>query len=270
MRFLSIVSSLLLLGAATAQSASPSASGSPSCTPTSSDNQVVQLAWYLQFFIDQFSSSVSIDQSLVSSLPDSSSANYAQNLRGLQQKNHLGVRAVQQLGAKVPGFTTPRCNYTVPSAPDGMSYLTMAARLESDVTGAFIGLAGYSQKPEITFLLARLAAEHSAHAAYLGSHLTPAYFHQSNLTTLVPAYPPDYVLKAGSQPGQLGRYLHGCAKQPPGPCGQALLIGPLGANLTSPSVSSSAVASSSSVLFGISSSTPASGSASATPTPGYK
>lgn len=266
MRFFSILSSLALLGAATAQSASPTPSGSPSsCTPGNADNQVVQFAWYLQFFIDRFYGSVALNQTILSGLPESSSVNYADNLRGLQQKNRLGVRAIQQLGAKVPGFTTPQCNFSLPSIQNGRTYLSQAARFESDVSGAFIGLAGYSQKPEITFLMARLAAEHGAHSAYLGSHLAPVYF-EANHTALIPAYSPGHVVKAGYQPGMLGRYLHGCAREPAGPCGQQLLIGTLGANLTSPSVSSSLVmASSSSLGLSSASSTPASLIASATP-----
>lgn len=278
MRFLSFLSSMLLVGAATAQSATPSSSGAASaCTPASSDNKVVQLAWNLQSLLERYYASVPISPTILSSLPNSSSVDYSTNLRGVQQQNHLGARALQQLGAKVPGFTTPRCNSTLPKPNDGATYLKYAAELEYDVCGAFIGLAGYTQKPEISFLMSRLAAEHAAQATWLGSHVSPVFF-QSNSTALISAYSPDYVLKSGNKPGMLGRYLRSCASSPPGPCDKVLLIGPLGANLTSPSASSSAFASSSSSLLfgssgvgaiggGVFSSVPASSSASASATP---
>merc|ERR1712187_768030 len=257
MRFLHTLGSLLLIGAATTAA---QGSGSSSCAPERSDNQVVQFAWFLQFFSDRFYANTPINQTLISSFPNSSSTAYSENIQGLQAQNRLGVRAIQQLGTKVPGFTTPRCNFTFPQISDGNSYLRNAARIESDITGAFIGLAGYTQKPEISFLLARLAAQHGAQAAWLGGHITPVFF-QPNSTALVPAYSPDYVAKAGYKPGMLGRYLHSCARVPAGPCGQALLIGNLVANLTTPQVSSSAVAASSSAA--------ASGSPSGTPASGW-
>ena len=279
MRFLSLLSSFLLAGAVTAQSATPSSSGAAAmCTPASTDNKAVQLAWHLQFMLERFYASSHVTPMLVSSMPNSSSVDYSTNLRGVQQQNHLGARAIQQLGAKVPGFTTPRCNYSLPTTSSGPMYLKYAAELEQNVCGAFIGLAGYTQKPEISFLFSRLAAEHAAHATWLGSHVSPVFF-QSNSTALLSAYSPDWVLKSGNKPGMLGLYLHSCASTPPGPCdNKVLLIGPLGANLTSPSASSSAfAASSSSLLFGSSgvgyigggifSSMPASSSASASATP---
>lgn len=255
MRFLQTLGSLLLIGAATT-----AAQGSDSsCAPTRSDNQVVQFAWYLQFFSDRFYANNPINQTIMSSFPNSSSIAYSENIKGLEAQTRLGVRAVQQLGTKVPGFTTPKCDFTFPQITDGKSYLRNAARIESDVTGAFIGLAGYTQKPEISFLLARLAAQHGAHAAWFGDKILPVFF-QPNSTALVPAYSPDYVTKTGYRPGMLGQYLHSCARVPASPCGQALLIGNLAANLTSPMVSSSAVAASSSAAAaGTPSGTPASG-----------
>ena len=256
MRFLHTLGSLLLIGAAAAQG-----SGSCDCTPANSDNQVVQFAWYLQFFSDRFYANNPVNQTFISSFPNSSSIAYSENIKGLETQSRLGVRAVQQLGTKVPSFTTPNCDFTFPQITDGKSYLRQAARIESDLTGAFIGLTGYTQKPEISFLLARLAAQHGAHAAWFGDKILPVFF-QPNSTALVPAYSPDYVAKAGYKPGMLGQYLHSCARVPANPCGsnQALLIGSLTANLTSPQVSSSAVAASSSAAAaGTPSGTPASG-----------
>lgn len=254
MRFLSILSSLLLVGTTTtwaqsssssSWSSSPSMGASSSCSPSSSDTNVVEFAWYLQFFIDRFYASVPLNRTILTGLPNASSVDYSDNIRGIQQKNRLGVRAVQQVGTKVPGFETPKCNYTIPKAMDSKSYLKKAASLEADLCGAFIGLSGYTQKPEISFLLTRLAAEHAAHASWLGSHGMPVFF-QPNSTSLIPAYSPDYVLKSGSKPGMLGQYLHSCGHRPSGPCGKALTIGSLTANLTSPQVSSSVAMASSS------------------------
>lgn len=251
MRFLSFLSSFMLAGAAVAQSPTPSSSGTASaCTPASSDVNVVKLAWDLQGLLERYYASTPVSPTILSSLPSSSSVDYTTNLRGLQQQNHLGARAIQQLGSKVPGFTTPRCNFTLPKPSDGQSFLKYAAELEYDISGAFIGLAGYTQKPEISFLMARLAASHAAQATWLGSKISPVFF-QANSTALIGAYSPDWVAKSGNKPGMLGRYLGSCASIPKGPCDKSLLIGPLGANLTSPAASSSAYASfSTSLLFG--------------------
>lgn len=251
MRFLSFLSSFMLAGAAVAQSPTPSSSGGATgCTPASTDTKVVKLAWDLQNLLERYYASSPASPSILSSLPSASSADYSANLRGVQQQTHLGSRAIQQLGAKVPGFTTPRCNFTLPKPSDGQSYLKYAAQLEYDVSGAFIGLAGYTQKPEISFLMARLAASHASQATWLGSKVSNDFF-LPNSTALIGAYSPDWVAKAGNKPGMLGRYLGTCAQIPSGPCDKALLIGPLGANLTSPAASSSAFASfSTSLLYG--------------------
>ena len=141
MRFLQTLGSLLLIGAATTAA---QGSDSSSCAPTNSDNQVVQFAWYLQFFCDRFYANNPMNETIISSLPNSGSTAYSENIKGLQAQNRLGVRAVQQVGTKVPGFTTPKCNFTFPHVTDGKSWLRNAARIESDLTGAFIGLAGYT------------------------------------------------------------------------------------------------------------------------------
>lgn len=231
MRFLSILSSLLFIGATTAQS---------DCTTSvsSSDNTIVQFAWYLQIFIERFYSSVHIDQSFISS---------HHNLQGLQQQNRLGLSAVQQVGIKVPGFETPGCDFSFPRVSSGISYIQNAAKLEADVSGAFIGLAAYTQKPELAFLFSRLAGEHSAHAAWLGGYTgSNSTVFPRNSTALIPAYTPDHVLKSGNRPGMLGQYINGCARAPAAPGGQAVVIGNLGATLTAPSASSSLVAATSS------------------------
>jgi hypothetical protein len=241
MRFLSTLASLLLIGVT-----STAAQSECSTSISSSDNTIVQFAWYLQIFIERFYSSVQIDQSFISSLPGGSPSSYY-NLQGLQQQNRLGISAVQQVGTKVPGFETPGCEFTFPRVSSGISYIQNAAKLEADVSGAFIGLTAYTQKPELAFLFSRLGGEHAAHAAWLGGYTgSNATVFPRNSTSLIPAYTPDHVLKSGNRPGQLGQYIHACARAPSGPNGQAVVIGNLGATLVAPSASSSLVAATSS------------------------
>lgn len=236
MRIFSALSSLLLVGAAAAQS-------SGSCSPTSADVQVVQYGWALQYLLERYYSSQPLNSTFLMSADNSSSANYYTNFQGIQRQNRLGVRAVQQLGSKVPGFSAPRCNFTFPQASDGETWVKNALKLEQTVCGAYIGLAGYTQSPEVSFLIARLAAQHSGQAYYIASNVQQPVF-PTNSSSLVPAYNPDYVLQSGNQPGKLGDYLNGCVSPPSSPCGSPLTIGPLiatsgGSNATSSSASPS-------------------------------
>ncbi|GES64226.1 hypothetical protein ATEIFO6365_0008029600 [Aspergillus terreus] len=236
MRFFSALSSALLVGAAAAQS----------CSPSSSDAQVVEFGWALQYLLERYYSSQPLNSTFLNSADNSSTANYYTNFQGIQRQNRLGVRAVQQLGSKVPGFSAPRCNFTFPNAKDGETWVKNAQKLEQNVCGAYIGLAAYTQAPEVSFLMARLAAQHSAHAYYITSNVQEPVF-PTNSSSLIPAYPPDYVLQSGNQPGKLGDYLNGCVSAPSPPCGQKLTFGPLiastgGANASSSSASPSGTA----------------------------
>ncbi|KAE8137345.1 hypothetical protein BDV38DRAFT_247165 [Aspergillus pseudotamarii] len=230
MRIFSALSSLLLAGAALAQSSD--------CAPKSGDVQTVQFAWALQYLSERFWSSQSLNQTFLNNATNASSANYEPNFRGITRENRLGVRAVQQLGKGLSNFTAPRCNFTIPPAQDADSFLKNALQVEQTVAGGLIGLAAYTQSPEVSFLLARLAAQHSAQAAYLGSEQNATFF-PSNSTSLIPAYTPDQILKTGNQTGnqtgQLGTYLSQCVTAPSGPCGQKVNIGPLVATLNSTS-----------------------------------
>ncbi|KAL5359438.1 hypothetical protein BJX96DRAFT_148434 [Aspergillus floccosus] len=233
MRFFSALSSALLVGAAAAQS----------CDPSSSDVEVVQFGWALQYLLERYYSSQPLNSTFFSSADNSSTANYFTNFQGIQRQNRLGVRAVQQLGSKVPGFSAPRCNFTFPEAQDGEAWIKNAQKLEQNVCGAYIGLAAFTQSPQVSFLMARLAAEHSGHAYYITSNIQQPVF-PTNSSSLIPAYSPDYVLQSGNQPGKLGDFLNGCVAAPSPPCGQNLTFGPLiastnGANASSSSASPS-------------------------------
>ncbi|KAA8647083.1 hypothetical protein EYZ11_004108 [Aspergillus tanneri] len=245
MRIFSALSGLLLAGAAFARNLSNSNS---TCSPQSSDVKVVQYGWALQYLAERYYSSQPLNQTYLNSATNSTRANYYSNFQGILRQNRLGVRAVQQLGSKVPGYNNPRCNFTFPPVRDGASWVRNALQLEQTLTGAFIGLAGYSQAPEVSFLVARLAAEHSGFSHYIASQQRSVVY-PANSTTLLPAYAPDQVLKSGNRTGRLGTYLRNCVSAPSPPCGN-LTIGPLiGSNSTN-STNSTSDGSNSSLLAG--------------------
>ncbi|PWY90827.1 hypothetical protein BO70DRAFT_368054 [Aspergillus heteromorphus CBS 117.55] len=251
MRVFATLSQLLLAGLALSQSTSSS-----SCSLQSSDDQVIDYGYSLSFFLDRFYSSVPVNQTFLNDALNSSTGAYLSNFQGLQRQNRLGVRAVQQLGARASGFSAHNCSFTYPTASDGEAFIRNALELESTVAGAYIALAGYTQSPEASFLWARLAAEHTAHAYYIASHQQSVLF-PTNSSSLVPAFSPGYVLSNATGHGHLGRYFQGCVTAPPVPCGETLFIGGLTATLGA-NVSASAAASSSASL-----------SASATPSPSW-
>jgi hypothetical protein len=218
MHVFTTLSAFLLAGAAAAINNS-------FCAPTSGDVQVVQFAYALEQMIELYFASVPINQTFLSSAPNRTNVNYAGNLQGVQLQNRLGVRAVQQLGKDVSNFSMPTCNFSFAPPSNSREFLGNAMQLEHVVSGALIGLEGYTQSPEVSFLLARLAAQHSAHAAYLGITQEAIIF-PSNASSLSPSYSPEYVLSNGSNPSQLGGYLKGCVSAPRPPCGN-LTVGPL-------------------------------------------
>lgn len=260
MRFGSQIAWLLVAGGAL----SSAASGSSNCSLTSSDTDVLEYTWALSNFLNTFYQSIEFNQSVASMVSNSTSSSKAlANLEGIVHANNLTAEAVRELSSKAPGFEKPTCEYTYPAISDIHSFVKYAYQFESTLCGAFIGAAGYTKSPEVSFLLARLAAEHSSHATWVGSRLNSSMF-QANATSLVAAYAPSQVLKTGNQTGSLGTYLHDCVSAPKNPCGM-LKIGPLEANLTSSAVagSSSTPASGSSSSAIMSSSASASASASA-------
>ncbi|KAL4887706.1 hypothetical protein BJY04DRAFT_176448 [Aspergillus karnatakaensis] len=242
MRIFSILSGFLLAGAVAAQNTS---SQNSSCLPQSSDAEVVRYAWALQSLLEKYYTSQPLNRTFLSDATNGSRAEYYQNIQGIQRQNRLGVRAVQQLGSITPGYSNPSCNFSHPNATDGEDYVKNALQLEASVASALIGAAGYTQSPEVSFLLSRLAAEHTAGATWLGAHQRGVVF-PTNSTSLVPAYNPEYVLGSGNQAGRLGRYLHGCVEAPSSPSGKPFFIGPLVGsvgNQTSATVGASSSAS---------------------------
>ncbi|KAI9375762.1 peptidase S8/S53 domain-containing protein [Aspergillus egyptiacus] len=219
MRLISFLSGLLVAGAAVAQNMS-------GCPPSPPDVEVVRYAWALQSLLERYYASQPLNQTFFSDATNSSGTAYYQNFLGIQRGNRLGVRGVQQVGSKVPGFSTPSCNFALPNATDSENYVRTALQLQQNVASALIGATGYTRSPEVAFLLSRLAAQHTAAATYLASQQSRIVF-QSNSSSLVPAYNPAYVLANGTQPGRLGRYLNGCVRAPSNVCGQPFLIGPL-------------------------------------------
>ncbi|EAW17875.1 ferritin-like domain-containing protein [Aspergillus fischeri NRRL 181] len=248
MHILPTLSGLLLAGAATT-----AALNNSYCAPKSGDVQVVQYAWAVEYMVQQYYASVATNQTFLNSAQNSSTANYASNLQGIGQQNRLGVRAAQQLGKRISNFTMPGCNFTFPTPASSEAFLSTAQAFESNASAALIGLEGYTQAPEVSFLIARLAAQHAGHAAYLATTQQASVF-QSNVTSLVRAYSPSYVLSNGTSPGQLGRYFKGCVSAPQPPCGN-LTIGPLIATFGNNSSSTNSSSSSSTATSGSASGT---------------
>lgn len=251
MRFGSQVVWLFVAGGALS-----SAQSCSNCSLTTGDTQVLEYTWALSNFLNSFYQNTDLNQSVASTVSNSTSSMKAlANLEGIVHANNLTSEAVRELGSKASNFTEPSCNYTFPPTSNIQSFVKFAYQFESTLSGAFIGAAGYTKSPEVSFLLARLAAEHSSHATWVGSRLNSSMF-MDNSTSLVSAYTPTQVLMSGNQTGHLGTYLNNCVSAPQNPCG-TLNIGPLEANITS-----SAVAGSSSTSASGSSSASASSSAS--------
>ncbi|KAL2801057.1 hypothetical protein BJX66DRAFT_604 [Aspergillus keveii] len=222
MRMFKFLGGLLLAGAAVAQNTTGS------CKASSSDTEVVRYAWALQSLLERYYGSQPVNQTFLSDATNSTTAEYVQNLQGIQRQNRLGLRAVQLVAAKTGNFSRPTCNFTFPNATSGEDYVKNALKLETDVASAFIGATGYTQSPEVSFLLARLAAQHTADATWLATQQRGLIF-PTNVTSLVPAYNPSYVLGSGNgnQTGRLGQYLRGCVSAPSSPCHETFFIGPL-------------------------------------------
>jgi hypothetical protein len=234
MQFLNLAG--LLMAAVTASAASAG------CAPTSSDAKVLEFAWGLSDFVGGYYNST-VNSTFSSSSSNATIAAYEKVLFAFEKENTLGSEAIEQASKKAPGFSAPQCTFTFPTVNSTQTWAAWAYRIEATVTGAFIGLAGYTQSPEISFLLARLAASHSAHATLIGSKVNSTLFAQ-NATSLVGAYGPAQVLSTRNETGSLGQYLGSCLTAPSSPCG-SLRIGPLDATPTSSIVAGTSSASSS-------------------------
>ncbi|KAJ5660687.1 uncharacterized protein N7484_000059 [Penicillium longicatenatum] len=255
MRFINL-SGLILAGITVVSAANSS------CAPSSGDAKVLELAWGISDFLSGFYNNT-VNSTFSPTSSNASIVAYQRVLLGVEKDNQLGIQAIEKVGAKAPGFKALQCDYTYPTVSGPSAWAQWSYRFESTLTGAFIGLAGYTQSPEVSFLLARLAAEHSAHATLIGGRVNSTLF-ASNTTSLVSAYGPNQVLSTTNSTGSLGQFLGGCLKAPSSPCGTEN-IGPLVATITPSSAagSSSAMASSTPMSSGGSSSTAASSSSTA-------
>ncbi|KAJ6178204.1 hypothetical protein N7519_008665 [Penicillium mononematosum] len=212
------------------------ASAASTCSPSASDAKVLQFALGVSNFIGTF-----YNETVNSTFGESNNATikaYQKILFGLEKGNTLSSQAIEKVGAKAPGFSKPECDYKIPEVNSTQSWAQWAYRFEATVTGAFIGLAGYTESPEVAFLMARLAAEHSEHSSLIGSRVNASYFAQ-NSTSLVAAYGPVQILSTRNETGSLGEYLGGCLTAPTSPCGP-LRIGPLAATPSPSSLATSA------------------------------
>ncbi|RJE24071.1 hypothetical protein PHISCL_03607 [Aspergillus sclerotialis] len=251
MHLFMILSSLLLLtspglarkakrpATTTAPSAAASTSG---CTPTSGDASVMEFAYALEDLGAHFYSSTPLNSSAFSGAPNDSNAAWFPNFRGMAKQSNLSLMAIEELGNKTPTYKAPACNFTLPHASSPRMLLDTTYYMESSLCGAYIGLAGYSESPEVSFLMARLAAGHSGHATYVQGHLMEPIYSDTNVS-LVPAYPPEHVLTPGMSPGMLGDFLGKCVRLPVKPCGNTLIVDATSGNLTNnPTLISSAMA----------------------------
>lgn len=239
MRLFALINGLLLLSGssvAVKKKASSTGASSPAstsgCKPTAADTSVIEFAWALQNLTDQWYSSSWLNSSAFSSAPNDSTAMWYPNFEGMKKASSLGLLAVNQTASRTPNVKQPRCNYTLPKATDSRSVLFTTRKLEASVCGAFIALAGYAESPEVSFLLARLAASHAAHATYIGGSLMEPIFSTKN-DSLIAAYPPERVLSKGNATGMLGSFMGMCVNAPMKPCGKTLIVGPESGNLTS-------------------------------------
>jgi hypothetical protein len=235
MRFLNLVG--LILAGATASSAANS------CSPSDSDATVLEFAWGLADFIGGYYNST-VDSNFASNSKNATILGYKKILSGLSKQNTLSVEAIEKVSAKVSSFEQPQCTFKYPKVNTTAAWALYAYEFESTVTGAFIGLAGYTQSPEVSFLMARLAAEHNGHATVIGSRVNSTLF-ADNSTSLVAAYGPNQILSSRNATGSLGLYLGDCLTAPSSPCG-ALRYGPLDATPSSSAGASSTASPSSS------------------------
>lgn len=216
------------------------------CAPSSSDMTAVQFAYSVQNLLLSYYNSVPVNQTFFSTLPNNTVpyTDFLANVEGLQRQAQLGVDALEQLSSKAPGQSQmPTCTYHLPTPEDAKAHLMYAQHIESTLCGTFIGLADYVQCPEIAFLMARLAAGHSNHAAYIGSHMK-AQIYMVNSTSLLPAFKPTAVMTPGRGVGHLGQWMNNCTAMPSAPCGGQVTIGKLGSNITSTFASSSSASAS--------------------------
>lgn len=241
MHVFAVLSSLLLVpgispvfakkGKGPGQDTPSSPSAASGCMPTTGDTGVVGFAYALESLGHDYYTSVPLNSTAFSQAPNDSTALWFPNFRGMEKRGNVSLMALEGLGRMTPNFRAPRCNFSLPTPSSPRDLLDTTYDLEQSLCGAYIGLAGHSQSPEVAFLMARLAAGHAGNAVYIRSHLMEPVFSERN-NSLYPAYPPERVLSNGSAPGMLGDYLGDCVMVPVKPCGKTLVVNGTSGNLT--------------------------------------
>ncbi|KAL4890564.1 hypothetical protein BDV59DRAFT_184197 [Aspergillus ambiguus] len=183
----------------------------------SSDVQVMQYALGIQAYSSLFYSSMALNESFFSSAPNSSNTNYSINVQRMGQQNYRGAFLVDSIGSNITGFQSPNCSFKIPKLANATDFLDAALYIETSLTGAFLGLSGYTQTAEISELINWLAVQHGMHSTYITAFSQPIVFPQ-NGTSSVPILPPDYVLGTKDEPFMLGQFLGTCVAAPKGPC----------------------------------------------------
>lgn len=199
-------------------------------SPSSTDAATISFAMSVQKLLSTYYAAIPINATFFSTLPAQPTTDFLANTMGLAVQAKLGVDALQQL-AMSASVQPPMCSYSLPPVTDAKSHLMNAYVLEATMCGTFIGLADYVQSPQAALLMARLAAEHGIHAAYIASFMQSVIF-PTNSTMLTPAFTPEMVSMTGMGVGYLGAYLNNCVMPPAAPCGGKAKIGPLGVTLT--------------------------------------
>lgn len=137
----------------------------------------------------------------------------------MEQQNRLGALLLEEVGSNIAGFQAPKCSWKPINPSNGTDFLDDALYIETSLTGALLGLTGYTLTAEIAEIINWLAVQHGAHSAYITSFTEAIVFPTSkNLSSLPPILPPDYVLDTGDEIFMLGQLLGGCVNAPKGPC----------------------------------------------------
>ena len=199
--------------------------GMHSCKATGADARVVEFGYVLQDLSVQFLTNMPLNQSFFMMAPNATRAAYYKNVEGMTVQSKLGLNTTLSVGTTLPGFRPPNCQYKLPKPSNGTALVKELFYLQRDIAGAFLGLAGSTSSPRVAFLMSRLALGHGSATIYFAENLKHIVFKNTTQSEF-PAYPPYWVIKNGTSPGMLGKYLHGCAKPPPPPCPTSSVLVP--------------------------------------------
>jgi hypothetical protein len=208
----------LALGTLLLSSASIAITASSSnCSPTSADNKVLQYCSTIQAFSDRFYKANPVNQTNWSSAPNSDTTNYESELQGIGNENHIGALLIKGIASNLSDSKQPQCNNKIPTPENATDYLITAYLLEAEASGAFTGLASFTQAPEVSLLLNWLAVQHGTHATYIATTILKTVF-ELNGTSILPVYSPKVMLSNDTEGPYLGGLLDGCLEAPEAPC----------------------------------------------------